>query len=323
MQNLYGSKFVRILRLLFPFPRPFPLSTFVERLWYKNVHIYSWFVLSEIHASGAKLLKLVPNELQMLELNRKSPLGLKGSKLILPKDKVIFEWVRRRGLWELEEVKFLSVSAQHHGQKSLVLIDIGGQAGLITRQILIKQEEKFKSALIVEPIRRHLEAIEYNCNKWISNGLLKVFPFALDLTNGHKVISIDVNNSGNSSLIAGAMFNKDASLEDVESRLVSDFEAMAAEYGSKYILKSDIQGMDAKILSQLSDIFWDGVEAAVIEIWALPEISIDNVAKLLEKWSHFTFVSWSPLMKKNTSLSQVEEFWTSKSGATRNLFLHR
>ena len=323
MKKLYGSKFVRFLRLLFPIPRLSPFSSFKERFLIKNLHMYSWFIFSKLNVTGAKLVDLLQNDLAVLKLNKKSPLGERGSRLLLPRDEVIFEWVRRRGLWEWEEVKFLTTYASKFDQNSFVLVDIGGQAGLITRQILIQQVDKFKFAIIVEPVKRHIEAIQFNCNEWISKGFLSIFPFALDSTAGEKVIATDVKNSGNSSLVPSAMLNKDALFENIESRLVPDFEVVVVKEGSKYILKSDIQGMDLLVLSQLSVVFWKGVEAAVIEVWALPEIDARCVETLLQKWSHFTYISWSPIMKNNTTLVHVGDFWKSKSGATRNLFLHK
>ena len=92
----------------------------------------------------------------------------------------------------------------------------------------------------------------------------------------------------------------------------------------RYIIKCDTQGMDALILSRIPDWVWKNCESAIIEVWAHDEISKKDVEALLSMCQEFEYASWQPNNRKGEiGLSEVSEFWLSKSGASRNLFLSR
>jgi phage-related protein len=77
-------------------------------------------------------------------------------------------------------------------------------------------------------------------------------------------------------------------------------------------------------LSRLPKRIWENCESAVIEVWALDEISRKDVDHLLSKCQDFAQVSWYPNARgREIELSEVREFWLSKSGSYRNLFLSK
>jgi hypothetical protein len=64
--------------------------------------------------------------------------------------------------------------------------------------------------------------------------------------------------------------------------------------------------------------------SAVIEVWALDEISNQDVKTLLSMLQEFEHVAWQAnTRKEKIELIEVSEFWLSKSGSSRNLFLSK
>ena len=79
--------------------------------------------------------------------------------------------------------------------------------------------------------------------------------------------------------------------------------------------------MDSKVLSLFSKEFWGQVKCCVVEIWAIHSIQVSEVETLLKRWGHFVILSWDPAREKECTLDEVRNFWLSKSGATRNLYV--
>jgi hypothetical protein len=81
--------------------------------------------------------------------------------------------------------------------------------------------------------------------------------------------------------------------------------------------------MDALTLSRFPKEVWEKCEAAIIEVWAHEEISESEVARLLSMFQNFEQMGWKPIFgdTPEVQLSEISEFWLSKSGAQRNLFL--
>ena len=91
----------------------------------------------------------------------------------------------------------------------------------------------------------------------------------------------------------------------------------------EYVIKCDTQGLDALILSRIPNRIWQSTEAAIIEVWALPEILEQDVTDLLAMCQDFKFASWHPKSQERLSLKEISEFWLGKSGTHRNLFLSK
>jgi FkbM family methyltransferase len=306
---------------MFPIPRLFPTTSFFERLVEKNVHTLSWYLLSLIGFSGSTFLRRDDNGNGVLSLNRESPLGKKGDEISLPIDNVIFQWVLRRGRWEEQESNFLANYVNQHSGENTVFIDIGGQAGLVTRQFLCRLDRPISKAWIVEPFSSHISAIKNNCNKWIMNGVLEIFPYALDDIESQRQLHIQNTNSGNASLIELSLDAYHSKSYPVQAKSVAEFEKLFSSCNSTIVIKCDIQGMDSKVLSLFSMRFWGQVRCCVIEIWAIHSIEVTEVEALMERWEHFTFFSWDPALETNCTLDEVKKFWLGKTGSTRNLYI--
>jgi hypothetical protein len=122
-------------------------------------------------------------------------LGNKGDKISLPVDNVIFQWVLRRGRWEEKESNFLANYVNQYNTGNIVFIDIGGQAGLVTRQFFLQLHRPISNAWIVEPFSAHISAIQNNLSQWITSGILEVFPYALDESESQGELHIQSTNS--------------------------------------------------------------------------------------------------------------------------------
>lgn len=272
--------------------------------------------------SGAKEIGIGPCGNIVLEINRSSDLGRKGERILVPYDQVIFQNIVRLGVWEKNESKYLSNLAFEHRSEKLVFIDIGGQAGLISRQFLTKSSEYIDHAWIVEPIEKHVSAINYNLAKWTESKKVRIFPYALDSTSSKSIIHIANDNSGNASLFDYLPPNRPSSTAEILTKSAQDFESMVYSPEYKFLIKCDIQGMDAKILSLFSELFWAQTLGCVVEIWALPSVSKEHVEILINLWDSFNHFSWDTSPKIDTTLQEVKDFWLSGSGATKNLFIN-
>lgn len=82
--------------------------------------------------------------------------------------------------------------------------------------------------------------------------------------------------------------------------------------------------MDALILSRFPKSIWKNCVSAVIEVWALDEISNKDVETLLPMFQEFDYVPWEFKTRiEKIELSEISKFWLSKSRLHRNLFLSK
>ena len=321
MIALYKTKLIRRLRFYFPIPSIFPVGNFHLRLFGKANTILKWTLFHRVGISGAKELNKTVNENDILMLNSTSALGNKGDLIALPKDQVIYRHVKRFGEWEPNESSFLSNLAFLNQDDQLVFLDLGGQAGIITRQYLNKSIKFTDSSWIVEPLMRHRDAIAYNCSNWVQKGELRIFPYALDRIDQAREIYVENKNSGNASLLDYLPISRGKSIETINTKRVKSFEEIIFKPNVKFLIKSDLQGMDAEVLSQFSENFWNQSIGVVVEIWALPSVNKEYIEKLIQLWQCFNSFSWDSSLKVRTHLEEVKDFWLSGSGATKNLFI--
>ena len=280
---------------------------------------------SKLGFVGARIAGTSSNGNGLLRLNKNCDLGSRGTVIELPVDSVIFRSVQFEGQYSPEISKFLSKgldTSAAAGNKT-ALLDIGAQAGLITRQV-INLSSRRHEYFCFEPLPAHLEAIRRNLAKSAGNPRVHVRPFGFGKKNGRAVFYTEAVNYGNSSLFQDAMVLPERSIA-TEVEIVEPqeyFENFGGDF-SAFAIKCDTQGMDAFILSRISSEIWNRVERAAVEVWAFPEVQCEDVTRLLSLWGEFENVSWEPTLETKVELSEVAEFWTSKSGRERNLFLSR
>jgi FkbM family methyltransferase len=274
---------------------------------------------------GARDIGFDEFENGLLILNRASLLGDKGDLVTTPLDRTIFKFVADHGEWEPEESRFLAkllVDSEVNGQNkfSVALIDIGANSGLVTKQVL-RLSGSGCSLVLVEPIPNHVKAIQANLMNLPKKNNLKIVEAALDETTGERKILIQDSNRGNSSFLSSAVPNLESKELNVKVLAVEDFVSRYLNGFERFIIKSDTQGFDSRILSLLPKEVWQKCEGAVVEVWALPEIETKHVENLIKMWAHFSVFDWEADGSAPTNLREISSFWLSKSGRSRNLFI--
>ncbi len=276
----------------------------------------------KLRLMGARDVGVTAYGNHLLRLNKDYALGRKGTVLELPKDDIIYKYVKFKGNWELGDCRFLArglkkACLQLHLKTAL--IDIGANTGLVTLQTM-NLSGTANDLFLFEPIPKHALAISNNL-KGYSN--IHLGEFALSDKNGRAAIYTQATNHGNSSLFdqvvpSSGMIStqiKLVSTEEYCGNSLNDYEC--------YVIKCDTQGMDAIILSRFPDRIWQNCESAVIEVWALPEIKKQDVDRLLSKFQGFNYISWYPEGNSVLELEEVSQYWLSKLGSQRNLYLSK
>jgi FkbM family methyltransferase len=308
-----------------PLPMPHPIKTFPQRLMRKWLYIVDNVIATigpRLGFSGAKIMGVTQNGNTLLQLNKNYALGPRGTYLELPQDLCIFESVRRRGNWELEESEFLARGLRKVGQSSnsnAALLDIGANTGLVTLQAMNLSKSSIE-VFLFEPIPRHVSAVRHNLRNL---GKIHINEFALSDKNGFAEISTMPTNHGGTSLLESAVPSAGSIRTHIELVDTAEYcDGFLNEFDN-YIIKCDTEGMDALILSRIPNRIWQSTEVAIIEVWALPEIIEQDVTRLLAMCQYFEYASWNPKSRERISLDEISEYWLSKSGTMKNLFFSK
>lgn len=303
----------------------FPISSFPKRLLFRIIDLFLHLITQIVLRIGNKLSLTGAKKIgyEKLRLNRNSILGKKGKDLIIPEDDVIYQKVKLSGHWELNECKFLSeglVNLEKSGIKKYALLDLGANTGLVTLGAT-NLAKTHHDVLMVEPLAKHVEAIAHNLQDIELSNKRIIFPFALGSNGGELEIYSEISNKGNSSIIKSLVPQDKFTTSKVTLVQAGKFHDESLELYSGFVLKSDMQGMDSVVLSRFNSTFWSKCERAVIEIWAISDILEEDCNRLIDYWSCFDYVSWSPNFKEQVSPQDLQKFWLSRSGKERNLFL--
>lgn len=263
----------------------------------------------------------------ILILNRRSNLGDRGAVIYTPRDKVIFQFVLERGNWEIREATFLSrlitkSSSNLKIETRITFLDIGANSGLVSRQVAL-HTKYVCDFILVEPIPNHVRAIEKNMKSLKNVGEIRIIQAALSTASGYSEINVEIENRGNSSLLQSAMPSTGFQTIGISTLAVNQFVNENLSEKEAFVFKSDTQGYDAKILSQIPGHIWLKCLGGVVEVWALSEIEFQDVKMLMQLWSNFPFKAWSESLDTSISWEEIENFWLSKSGKSRNLYLSR
>lgn len=115
-------------------------------------------------------------------------------------------------------------------------------------------------------------------------------PFALAAESGSATIFTEGFNHGNSSLIRDLVASDNVIQTENDVQSVAEFAdefLTGVDSHERIVLECDTQGFDALILSRIPTEVWMRVNAAVVEVWAIPEINDAEVAKWLEICQEF------------------------------------
>jgi len=231
---------------------------------------------------GARALGVTAFRLQLPD---SSPLfrADRAKSIELPVDDVISKEVIESACWQLDELRFFE-SRMPEGD--CVLLDVGANVGLMTRQLL-HRAPRIAAAVCFEPHPLNFDILARNVAH-----LPQCRPVnaALGPNEGTLTFYEELGNAGNYSLNPDAMRGKTFRTSRVECRRASSDVLLGAVPQSlahaPVLWKSDTQGLDESIATSLDDAFWDRVHVAVMELWCIdkPALDRDRFAAIVERF---------------------------------------
>ena len=227
-------------------------------------------------------------------------------------DSVILPAVLETGAWQFNEVQTMADLIDT--QRQYLLVDVGANAGLITRQALLHVPQ-IVGAHCFEP-----EPLNFSCLQHNLQGLdgVVAYNIALGDKDGEMDLFLDTTNSGNFSLSQGAMEGHEFSREVVQVRAAQALVQQLMDSTPaqrRFVYKSDTQGFDEYIAALLPAPFWDRVDVVVMEISRMqkPPVDVDRFRALLQSFPHRRF-------GQEPAELAVEEVLTFALGPTDNRY---
>ena len=273
---------------------------------------------------GAQKIQELQNGNVIVSLNALSSIGPKGTVIEVPKDEIIYKELRHRGEWEKDVSDFLSscIRDLKKETRDISFIDLGANIGLISLQVVNNLDFSIQ-VIAVEPLPQHISALERNLKSISKKNEVVICPVALGLQSKMEYIHKQNTNSGNTSLIARVVPPTQVSKVRIQMLKTEEFSTKYLTVDNNFVIKSDLQGFDAKVLARLGQKVWEKTYAASVEVWALTEIEIEDVSNLIENWKHFNKISWSLSFTNIVTLKEVWEFWLSGTNTHRNVYLKK
>jgi len=225
-----------------------------------------------------------------LRLSAESPLfgGEEASSINLPMDQVITPFVLSNGHWQLEELEFFRT---HLPSGPCILVDVGANIGLVTRQLLHRLPS-IHSAVCFEPNPENYRLLRQNLRHLPQCRLIQA---ALGSEDGVLDFYEDTTNFGNYSMVENAMKGTSFRTSKVKCMTATAENVLGGfsqdTIGYPIIWKSDTQGFDETIVTTLPDSFWERVHAGVMEIWRIekPTVNYPRLAAILGRFPNRYF----------------------------------
>lgn len=236
---------------------------------------------------GVREIEFMPHEHSPLRI--KGDVAAKDAVCRMPLDLVIAPHLLRNHCWQPEEQIFLSQTINGHGTP-VALVDVGANIGIFTRQAL-NIAPLIQRAFLYEP---HPDNYRFlRCNLDIFGPLVISQNVALAEQAGSLELHIDNQNCGNFSLNPNAV-QDNARGQSVQIEAL-DIRAESARWmaeGPMIFYKSDTQGYDEMLATQLEPRFWEEVVGGIMEIWRIkkPAFSIPRFREILDGFPHKAFL---------------------------------
>ncbi|WP_116809839.1 FkbM family methyltransferase [Steroidobacter cummioxidans] len=250
-----------------------------------------------------------------------SPLfDAKGGEIIdLPMDGVIAPYVLDHGRWQAEELDFLGA---HLPNGRCVLIDVGANIGLITRQ-LMHRLPAIAAAVCYEPHPGNFQLLKRNLSHLPQCHLVQA---AVGTAEGQLTFYEDQRNAGNYSLNLSAMRNTEYRTSVVHCLPATEAQLLAPlDEGLRLlpmIWKSDTQGFDELIMATLPDEFWARVHGGVMEISRVERPPFDR-ARLRSILAMYPIRRFGHELDRNVSVNEILGYAEGDDDQHRDLFFAR
>ena len=243
-------------------------------------------------------------------------LGKRGDTIMSPIDSSILPVIYNQGGWQPEELQFMAHRIDEN--ESYLMLDIGANIGLFTRQML-KAFPYIERAICIEPAPGNFQCLQFNLNN-IGTMDVKLFNFALGPIDSTMTFYQEISNMGNYSLNAAAMRGAPSQVIAVPVASASRWMSENVTVRDSVIWKSDTQGYDEIIIVETPWRIWRRVKLAIIELWRIEKPDFDRAA-FLEKISDFKYMSIG--INNVVRPEEVMNFIDSIDGHYEDLYLWR
>lgn len=284
----------------------------------QNIICFAWTIfLVKLRLRGARPC-ILSNQKKALKLNRNTDLGSKNDIIHIETDDVIYKSVNLSGEWGKSESVFLAGLCC----EKTTLIDLGANIGLISRQIL-NVTKSINKVLVIEPRAATMLNLRMNLQEISEARSLEIVfcQFALGEANSESYLYTETNNIGNSSLRMELV--PSSSHEKVQTVTSETFYTSYLSKDETYILKSDLQGMDAAVLNALPKDFWNQVLGAVIEVWPSKTVREKDILSLSKKLTESFQCSFSPTFTEVVDSIKLSEYWINSNNGSQNLYVRK
>lgn len=270
-----------------------------------------------------KILYETPNGLVFLSARINTPLSSKREVIAIPKDNVIYTYVKNYGEWGSLEANYLvSIANKEHFATSshITLIDFGAHAGLVSKIFLDKFIGNRIEVILVDPLPMNIEAQAHNLRKY--SKMVKQCESAITPLTRMVEFEIDLNNIGASKVKQGLTAHNNRNIIEVLGISAQQFELRYLQNFSRIVYKSDLEGLDTKIINQFSENVWNRMVGGIIELDPHSNLEKEEIKALLKKFSSFN-LSLNSDMSKLLSISDLDEILGSSCRSVSNLYFNK
>lgn len=196
-----------------------------------------------------------------------SPLSYQGTLVRLAMDRVIGPRTLAFGHWHDEHCQLIRNCLLP--QRRYHLIDVGANAGLVSRQLLAGAPSLFSGADCFEPDPESFALLAANLAPFAQ---ARCHQAALSDQDGEAQLFRGGRNAGDIALAPDAKLRASADLRGTVVRLLAAapvarrLMAELPNADTRLVWKSDTQGHDLKIVAALPGDFWARVDVALIEV---------------------------------------------------------
>lgn len=190
-----------------------------------------------------------------LKILKNCSLGKKNENIVLPIDSIILPSILKTGTWESHIVQLVK---KYSKKKKFVLLDVGANIGLISKQILNLKIKIYKT-FCFEPDKEKIKLIKYNLSKYKN---IKIMNYGLGKRDINMKLFKNIYNFGDTSFVKKTQNFSNAKIKNINNF----FSKNLSSNKFPIIYKSDTQGMDEEIILALKEKFFEKIEILIIEV---------------------------------------------------------
>jgi FkbM family methyltransferase len=248
-----------------------------------------------------------------------SPLAYRGSRLRLIVDSTIFPYTFAKGHWQADNAELVLSALQR--EMRYVFVDIGANAGLFARQLLIRAPDQITRCVCAEPEVRNFGLLQHNLSPFEDTVTLE--NVAISTSDGHADLILDPSNVGHHSLVDD---RRPGPRQTVSVATMSGEAFSALVLGqageARVVLKCDTEGFDEQILASLTDSFWRRVDVCIVELSPgnKPPVDWDRLARVFDQ---FEQMFWTDQPEEPVVMANLRSFASRESGHGRDVMMVR